>query len=64
MFDGLSFLIVEDEPIIAFNLEDLLVSLGCHRVLVAMHMGEAFQLLADEDVDAAVLDVNIHGERS
>ena len=64
MLDGLRFLIVEDEPIIAFNLEDLLLSLGCQRVLVAMHMEEAFQLLAESDIDAAVLDVNIHGERS
>ena len=29
-----------------------------------MHIEEAFQLLEDNDVDAAVLDVNIHGERS
>lgn len=64
MLEGLSFLIVEDEPIIAFNLEDLLLSLGCERVLVAMRMEEAFELLAKGEVDGAVLDVNIHGERS
>ena len=64
MLDGLNFLIVEDEPIIAFNLEDILISLGCERVYLATHIEEALQLLEENDVDGAVLDVNIHGERS
>ena len=29
---GSNFLIVEDEPTIAFNLEDILLALGCQRV--------------------------------
>lgn len=64
MLEGRTFLIVEDEPIIAFNLEDLLLSLGCENVLLAMYLGEALELLHANEVDGAVLDVNIHGERS
>jgi DNA-binding response OmpR family regulator len=60
----LPVLILEDEPIIAFRLEDLLLSMGWRDVLLALHLDEASRLLDDNDVGAAILDVNIHGKRS
>ena len=59
-----TMLIVEDEPIIAFGLEDILLSNGCGRVLLATHVDEAMHLVRTEPIKGAVLDVNIHGERS
>lgn len=64
MLEGRRALILEDEPIIAFALEDMLESMGCASVLVAARIDEAHALLAGSDVDIAILDVNIHGERS
>ncbi len=64
LLEGLAVLIVEDEPIIGFALEDILQSLGCEHVLLAGHLAEAEQILADGQIQAAVLDVNIHGLRS
>lgn len=64
MLEGQTLLIVEDEPIIAFSLEDLLISLGCREVHLATHIDKAIHLLLETPVDAAVLDVNIHGHRS
>jgi CheY-like chemotaxis protein len=60
--EGLSVLVVEDEAPIALQLEDMLVELGCTVVGPASRVAQALQLLNDEEVDAAVLDVNIAGE--
>jgi DNA-binding response OmpR family regulator len=57
-------LILEDEPIIAFTLEDILLTIGCTDVRVAMNLGEATLILASEAFDAAILDVNIQGKES
>lgn len=57
-------LAVEDEPIIAFSLEDMLLELGCKEVFLATQLSEAERILSEERVDAAVLDVNIHGAQS
>jgi CheY-like chemotaxis protein len=52
---GRSILIVEDEPIIALALEDLLVGQGA-TVHHASHLEDAHRLLASVD-----LDVKVHG---
>jgi CheY-like chemotaxis protein len=57
-------LVLEDEPIIAFALEDMLLDLGFEKVLVAGTLNEARQLLDAHKPSAAILDVNIHGEQS
>ena len=64
MLDLHSVLIVEDEPIIAFTLEDMLLAAGSSHVLLATRIDEAMRLLGARHFDAAILDVNIHGERS
>lgn len=56
-------LILEDELIIAFALEDMLADLGA-EVVVANSLEEAFARLDDSEVTLAVLDVNVHGTKS
>src|SRR5689334_7273470 len=57
-------LVVEDEPIIAFALEDMLLELGFGQVLVASTLTEARDLILANSLSAAILDVNIHGQQS
>lgn len=57
---GSTILILEDEPIIGLALEDLLASHGA-TVLHASRIEEAEDMLATEQIDSAVLDVNVHG---
>ncbi|HEY0034302.1 MAG TPA: response regulator [Devosia sp.] len=57
-------LLVEDEAIIAFALEDMLGELGCEIVGPALRLDDAVQLAADATIDAAILDVNLNGLRS
>lgn len=57
-------LLVEDEPMIAFALEDMVIELGYLVVGPAYRLTEALQLAADEEFDAAVLDVNLNEQRS
>jgi DNA-binding NtrC family response regulator len=57
-------LVLEDEPILAFGLEDMLLSLGFEEVRLAATIDEARGHLAEGLPQVAVLDVNIRGERS
>jgi CheY-like chemotaxis protein len=59
-----SILVLEDEPILAFALEDMLVDLGFEDVRLAMTIEEAFRCVENRAPDLAILDVNIRGERS
>ena len=59
---GLKILVVEDEAIISFLIEDMLLSLGCASVMHAGSVKQAMIALAEETPDAAVLDVNLAGE--
>ena len=60
---GAIILILEDEPIIALALEDLLIGEGA-SVRHASRIGEAREVLLAENVDSAILDVNVHGTLS
>jgi CheY-like chemotaxis protein len=64
MIDKISVLILEDEPIVAFALEDMLLDLRVKDVRLATSVAEAMRLLEAYTPDFAVLDVNIRGERS
>ncbi|MGZ2411278.1 CheY-like chemotaxis protein [Sphingomonas sp. F9_3S_D5_B_2] len=57
-------LVLEDEPIIAFTLEDMLLELGYQEVILSGDVRGALALLETCAPCAAVLDVNIRGERS
>jgi two-component SAPR family response regulator len=61
--DGLSVLVVEDEAIISFLLEDMLGELGASDVRHAGNVKTALEYLKTHKPDLAVLDVNLGGER-
>ena len=62
---GRRLLIVEDEALVAMMLEDMLAALGCVVVTVAGSVARGLALAGDTslDLDAAVLDVNLGGEK-
>lgn len=60
---GNAILLLEDEAIIAFALEDMLVADGA-TVVMAASLEEAETLIERGGFAAAVLDVNVHGEKS
>ena len=56
--------VVEDESLVAMQLEDMLFDLGCDVVAVAMRLSRAHEMLdTGVEVDVAILDVNIGGEK-
>lgn len=57
-------LLVEDEPMIAFALEDMVLELGFEVVGPAFRLSEALDLAGSEQFDVAVLDVNLNEQRS
>ena len=61
---GLRILIVEDEFLLAMELEMLLQRHGCLVVGPVSSVGRALALLETEPPDVAVLDVNLKGERA
>ena len=56
---GKRVLLVEDEPIIAMSVEDMLADLGCAVVGPALSVAAAEELALKESVDAALLDINM-----
>jgi CheY-like chemotaxis protein len=64
MTSATTALILEDEAIIGFVLEDMLLELGFDQVELTTTMESARQYLEDRAPDVAILDVNIHGQRS
>lgn len=61
--EGLRILVVEDEAIVSLLIEDMLLELGCGGVWHATSINQALELLENRKPDAAVLDVNLTGER-
>ena len=64
MLDGRSVLILEDEPVIGFALADMVETIGGRVCGTTFRVAEALELLERQACDAAILDVNIAGERS
>jgi CheY-like chemotaxis protein len=60
---GKCVLVVEDEMLLALDLEEGLRDLGCVVVGPAGTLRSALRLIETETVDAAILDVNLAGER-
>lgn len=60
---GNTILLLEDEAIIAFALEDMLMADGA-KVAIAATLEEAEALIGEGGIASAVLDVNVHGEKS
>ncbi|MFM5916242.1 MAG: response regulator [Novosphingobium sp.] len=63
LFNGRSVLVLEDEPIIAMLIEQLLEEAGA-TVLSTSTLAAAEDEIAHQVPDMAVLDVNIHGQTS
>ncbi|MCQ8783936.1 response regulator [Mangrovibrevibacter kandeliae] len=61
--EGLRVLVVEDESLVAMQLEDMLLDLGCAVVGPAMRLSRALEMAAEAGIDIAILDVNLGGER-
>ena len=62
--NGLRVLIVEDELIIAMELENLLGRLGCVVLDTAPTVKRALGAIGHQEADFAVLDMNLQGERA
>jgi CheY-like chemotaxis protein len=63
-FAGKRILVVEDEMIVAMLIEDILMDNGATVVGPAARVNKALDLLGTEEVDAALLDVNLAGENT
>lgn len=57
-------LVVEDEPLIALQIAQLLKQEGCEIVGPAASVGEALNLVTASGFDAALLDIDLNGARS
>lgn len=60
---GRRVLVVEDELLLAMELEGLLSGRGCDVLGPAATVGQALAFLRDQQPEVAVLDVNLKGER-
>jgi DNA-binding NtrC family response regulator len=60
---GARVLVVEDDLLIANYLEELLGMEGCIVLGPALRVRDALALIERERPEAAVLDLNLHGER-
>lgn len=60
---SLSVLVVEDEAVVAIDLEFALEEMG-HSVIGAGRLSEAMSAVQSSDFDLAILDVNLNGEPS
>jgi two-component sensor histidine kinase len=58
---GKRVLLIEDEPLVAMEMESELSSLGLEVIGPAAHVDSAKQLIADNVFEAALVDVNLNG---
>jgi DNA-binding NtrC family response regulator len=61
---GKRVLLVEDEFLIAAMVQDMLADLGAVVVGPAHRLADARSLAEESDLDIAIIDVNLGGERS
>lgn len=59
---GLRILVVEDEALLALDLEEGLLAAGCEVVGPAGTLSQGVRLASNGPIDAAILDVNLAGE--
>jgi CheY-like chemotaxis protein len=64
MLSGRRLLVVEDEMMVLLNIEDTLADLGCTSVSAAATVDQALAYIAEQDFDAAMVDVNLDGRTS
>jgi CheY-like chemotaxis protein len=61
---ALHVLVVEDETLVALLLESMLEDLGHIVVGVAANIGDGLAMASQEEIDLAILDVNVGGQES
>ena len=59
---GKRILIVEDNPILAYDLSDLIDEVGAETVGPALDLETGMQLAREDNLFAALLDVDLNGE--
>lgn len=64
--NGARILLLEDEPLVSMALEDALLDLDCIVLGPFLHLDDATDYVRRHaaGIDLAILDINIHGERS
>ncbi len=62
--DGRRILVVDDSPVVAEASADMLRDMGCEVVGPATNMALALQMAEAEQIDAAVVDINIRGGKA
>ena len=60
---GVRVLLVEDQMIVAMQIEDMLQAAGCKVVGPVGTLQAAVAMAREEPLDAAVLDVNLDGDK-
>jgi len=61
MFQGKQIIVIEDEPLVAMDLESSLAAAGCDIVGAAGTIERAKTLIANAECDAALIDANLAG---
>jgi len=64
LLTGKTILLVEDEMLIMMLAEAYLQQLGCTYILIASTERQAIDAIATHHIDAAMLDMNLHGDSS
>jgi DNA-binding NtrC family response regulator len=59
---GMKILVVEDEPLLALASADLLADSGCTVAGPVSSVRQGMQLIEQETIDGAMLDINLRGE--
>ncbi len=61
--EGIRVVVIEDEALLAMELEDQLRDLGCEIAGTAARLQQALDLAENGSFDLAFLDMNLFGER-
>ena len=64
LLSGRRVLVVEDEIIVSWLLQDMLADLGCEVVGPAAGIDQALAMIETEALDAVLLDLNLNGQMS
>jgi len=60
---GKRVLVVDDEPLIVMDVTETLIEAGCEIAGPAQNIDKAMSIINTTEVDAAILDVNLQGQR-
>lgn len=64
LLSGRRVLVVEDEMLVLWMIEDMLADLGCEAVTSVATIAEAIALIEAQVFDVAMLDMNLNGDDS